>query len=280
MCFSSVRPEATPKGSKRCVAIGFACAVYTSLAAVAATAAPSDPSALPQGERVGGQTSQRATTSPARIDRLRMRADAGRDAGALAALLTAAQSGEIDAQRAVGELLLRRGDVSEVKQGVNWLERAAQRGDQRAMLALGKAWLFGARDVPPDHVKARAWFDRIDSQNPQAAYYLGLIDRGDNGGTASYERAMKHFRFAAERGVPEAMYLLGNGYAQGEGVDHDPREAMRWYMRAAYLDHPLAIQELAYAFARGDTLLPQSDLQAANMRAAIAHALRHPKAAP
>ena len=219
-------------------------------------------------------------TTIAQIDRLSMHADAGRDASALTVLLTEAQNGNVEAKRAVGEILLRRTDANAVHQGMHWLERAAQHDDQRAMLALGKAWLLGARDLPPDRSKARAWFERVDQQNPQAAYYLGLIDRGNNGDTANHASAMKRFRFAAERGIPDAMYLLGNGYAHGEGVDHDPREAMRWYMRAAYLDHPQAIQELAYAFARGDTLLPQSDLQAANMRAAISHALRHPKTAP
>jgi uncharacterized protein len=243
-------------------------------------AAPSDPSALPQGEQVDGHASQRAMTSPAHIDRLRMHADSGRDAGALTALLVEAQNGDVEAQRAVGEVLLRRADADAVKRGVDWLERAAQQGDQRAMLALGKSWLFGSRHLPPDSMKARTWFERIDAQNPQAAYYLGLIDRGNSGGPMNHASAMRHFKFAADRGVSEAMYLLGNGYAHGEGVDVDPREAMRWYMRAAYLDHPQAIQELAYAFARGDTLLPQSDLQAANMRTAIEHALRHPKTDP
>ena len=76
------------------------------------------------------------------------------------------------------------------------------------------------------------------------------------------------------------MFQLGNTYASGEGVDIDSREAMRWYLRAAALDHPQAIQELANAFTRGDTLLPQSELQAANMRLAVEHALRHPKAVP
>ena len=34
---------------------------------------------------------------------------------------------------------------------------------------------------------------------------------------------------------------------------------MRWYLRAAALDQT-AIRRLAFAFQRGDTLLPQSDL--------------------
>lgn len=49
---------------------------------------------------------------------------------------------------------------------------------------------------------------------------------------------------------------------------------------AGSLEHPQATQELAQAFARGDTLLPQSDYQADQMRRAVEHALRHPKSVP
>jgi uncharacterized protein len=225
---------------------------------------------------------QSATSpTPAEIDRLRMHADAGRDDRALDALLAAARTGLADAQRAAGEALVRRADGKRVHEGISWLEHSAAQGDPRAMLALGKLWLLGAAGVAPDAAKARMWFAQVDAASfPQAAYYLGLIEKNGSDQLRNSVRAAAHFRFGAERGVSEAMYLLGNAYATGDGVDAEPREAMRWYLRAAALEHPQAIQELAYAFARGDTLLPQSDLQAANMRLAMEHALRHPKAAP
>ena len=155
--------------------------------------------------------------------------------------------------------------------------------DTRAMMLLGKAWLFGSVTAgrAPDATQARRWFERAQPNvNPQAAYYLGLMEKSGYGQPANPAAAADFFRFAAQQGLPEAMYLLGNAYATGEGVDTDPREAMRWYLRAASLEHPQATQELAHAFARGDTLLPQSDFQAEQMRRAVEHALRHPKAAP
>ncbi len=229
-----------------------------------------------------------ATRTPthAEIDRLRMHADAGRDGASLDALLAAARTGSAEAQRAAGEALLNRVDHARTAEGVMWLERAAAQNDTRAMILLGKAWLFGSSGAPgnvraPDPRKARVWFERAQpDRDPQAAYYLGLIEKGGYGKPADPVAAAAHFRFAALRDMPEAMYLLGNAYASGEGVDADPREAMRWYLRAASLEHPQATQELAHAFARGDTLLPQSDFQAEQMRRAVEHALRHPKAAP
>ena len=219
--------------------------------------------------------------SPAEIDRLRMHADAGRDAKAMASLLTVAQTGNANAQRAIGEVLLQAKDSKRATEALDWLQRAAVQGDSRAALLLGKMWLYGAPGIAPDGVKARDWFEKTGADSmPHAAYYLGLIEKSGYGKPIDFVAAEKHFRFAAERGVPDAMYQLGNTYASGEGVDIDSREAMRWYLRAAALDHPQAIQELANAFTRGDTLLPQSELQAANMRLAVEHALRHPKAAP
>jgi len=231
---------------------------------------------------VGPSFASQLTT--AEIDRLRMHADAGRDDRALATLSAVARSGNADAQRALGEALLRRPDGQRAYEALDWAQRAAAQGDTRAMLLIGKAWLLGAPGLVADSAKARIWFERADPErNPQAAYYLGLIEKATPGNghpPADPAKAVRHFLFAAQQGLPEAMYALGNAYASGEGVDADPREAMRWYLRAAAFDHPQAIQELAFAFARGDTLLPQSDLQAANMARAVEHALRHPKAAP
>ena len=219
--------------------------------------------------------------SPAEIDRLRMHAHAGRDANAMATLLAVAQTGNANAQRAIGEVLLKANDAKRATEALDWLQRAAVQGDSRAALLLGKTWLYGAPGITADGVKARGWLQKTGTdKQPQAAYYLGLIEKNGYGKAIDFEAAERHFRFAAERGVPDAMYQLGNTYGSGEGVDIDPREAMRWYLRAAALDHPQAIQELANAFTRGDTLLPQSERQAANMRLAVEHALRHPRAAP
>ena len=222
-------------------------------------------------------------SAPASIDRLRMHADAGRDDRALDALTAVALSGNVDAQRATGAALLNHAEQARAAEGITWLERAAEQRDSRAMIMLGKAWLFGSpvSGRTADASKARAWFARAQpDRNPQAAYYLGIMDKAGYGKTADPVAAAAHFRFAAQHNLPEAMYLLGNAYASGEGVDADPREAMRWYLRAAALEHPQATQELAHAFARGDTLLPQSDFQAEQMRRAVEHALRHPRAAP
>ena len=179
-------------------------------------------------------------TTPGEIDRLRMHADAGRDDRALDMLLVAARAGNAGAQRAAGEAMLNRADQTHAPEGMQWLERAAAQNDTRAMILLGKAWLFGSSGSSAaatsgrlqDAIKARRWFERAQPHvNPQAAYYLGLIEKSGYGRPANPTAAAEFFRCAAQLGLAEAMYLLGNAYASGEGVDIDPREAMRWYMR-------------------------------------------------
>lgn len=71
----------------------------------------------------------------------------------------------------------------------------------------------------------------------------------------------------AEGGEPAAMFLLAHMLADGEGGAPDAAAAHAWLARAAALDYPEALQELA---------LGEPDPQRADalMRAA-AHALAH-----
>jgi len=48
-----------------------------------------------------------------------------------------------------------------------------------------------------------------------------------------YEESLEAFRYWAERGEPYALSMVGQHYHNGNGVDRDPAEAMRWYRRAA-----------------------------------------------
>jgi TPR repeat protein len=228
-----------------------------------------------------------AATAPtaAEIDRLRMHASAGRDDQALARLRTLAGADVPGASAALGLALLARRQAGVADEGQRWLARAAADGDGDAMLALGKTLLLGGPGVVRDGNAATRWFQQAAASpqpaiRAQAIYYQAIVARGGHGVPADPERAAELFAQAAQAGIADAMFQLGNAYASGEGVDEDARAAMRWYLRAAALDHPGAIQELAFAFERGDTLLPRSELQADNMKRALEHALRHPKATP
>ena len=71
----------------------------------------------------------------------------------------------------------------------------------------------------------------------------------------------------AEGGEPAAMFLLAHMLADGEGGPRDAAAARAWLERAAELDYPEALQELA---------LGEPDPQrAASLMRAAAHALAH-----
>jgi TPR repeat protein len=71
----------------------------------------------------------------------------------------------------------------------------------------------------------------------------------------------------AEGGEPAAMFLLAHMLADGEGGPPDAAAAHAWLTRAAELDYPEALQELALNE-------PDPERAEALMRAA-AHALAH-----
>ena len=91
------------------------------------------------------------------------------------------------------------------EQTLEWIHKAAKRGDPRAQLNLGRAYDEGRLNLPVDHTKAAHWI-----------------------------------RKAAEQGHPKAEHDLGVCYRDGEGVLADAAEARKWFHRAALQGHALA----------------------------------------
>jgi localization factor PodJL len=58
-------------------------------------------------------------------------------------------------------------------------------------------------------------------------------------------------REAADDGDPKAMYEIGNRYAEGRGVDADPKTAATWYERAAELEFAPAQYRLGNLYEKG-----------------------------
>jgi TPR repeat protein len=106
----------------------------------------------------------------------------------------------------------------------------------------------------------------------ETAWRTGLAYRNGterNGTDARKDagEALTWLRRAAMLGKPEAMFILAQMLAAGEGCAADPREARRWLEAAAEADYPEALQELA---------LGEPDPQrAALLMRRSAHALGH-----
>ena len=55
----------------------------------------------------------------------------------------------------------------------------------------------------------------------------------------------------AQKGDPEAMYQLAELYYNGDGVTESPKEAVKWYEKAAKKGHPKAIEAMGDCYYNG-----------------------------
>jgi TPR repeat protein len=101
----------------------------------------------------------------------------------------------------------------------------------------------------------------------QEAWRTGLAYRNGAGRSKDAAQAVIWLRRAAALGKPEAMFILAQMLAAGEGVAADPREAKHWLEVAAEADYPEALQELA--------LSEPDPARAAVLMKRAAHALGH-----
>ena len=90
------------------------------------------------------------------------------------------------------------------KEGLRWLERAAQHGNTDAQFELGNALRQGA-GVVQDYQLAAKWLElAAESGNPDAQYALGQMYRGGTGIASDNAKAYIWFNLAAAQDVPGA----------------------------------------------------------------------------
>ena len=156
----------------------------------------------------------------------------------------------------------------------------AEKGDGKAQLRLGQAFLF--EKVVPDYSKAYRYFRKAVEQDVvRAYYYLGELyyhgwgiarnldsaiecfetaaDDGDM--DAEYalgmmylygndalprdmERALDYLESAANKGQPQSNNVLGSVFDEGTCVDRDPFKARQFYARGVAAGDAVALKNL------------------------------------
>jgi len=150
---------------------------------------------------------------------------------------------------------------------------SADKGDHRAMLALGSMY-SGGQGVGQDYKQAYTWFRKAAKYGrPDANYKLGLMYEQGLGLQQDFKKALRYYGKAARAGYPLAQYKLGAYYSEGLGVEVDNVKALAWLMVAdnklgAALDTPAASEEASEefleqqdAFKQQSTGLKLSDLK-------------------
>mmetsp|Transcript_14536 Transcript_14536/g.43932 ORF Transcript_14536/g.43932 Transcript_14536/m.43932 type:complete len:758 (-) Transcript_14536:985-3258(-) len=156
-----------------------------------------------------------------------------------------ADLGNVEAQRAVGQILLGAGAQRDPAAALRYFQQAADRGDAQAMASLGHMHANG-RGVPPSNATALKWFLKAaELGQPSAQYGLGYMHLTGQGVPIDHRKAFKHFSLAAEQGNTEAWFHLGVMHLNGWGVPRNPGQAQYFFSMTAKTGHVLGMYNLA-----------------------------------
>lgn len=107
-------------------------------------------------------------------------------------------------------------------------------GDDGAQLLYGLAYLEGRYNLKPDAVKAVYWLRRsARAENAYAQMILGNCYAEGQGVEKNPEQAVKWWRRSGEKGNDKAQYLLGKAYLDGSGINKDTKQAIEWITLSA-----------------------------------------------
>ncbi|MEP1201612.1 tetratricopeptide repeat protein [Tateyamaria sp.] len=97
----------------------------------------------------------------------------------------------------------------------------------------------------------RIWRAQAERGDPNAQYLLGGSYECSCASSVDYVEAARWYRRAADQGLPAAQTSLGEMYRVGKGVRQDNSVAARWYRLAAKNGYARAQYVLAYMYANG-----------------------------
>ncbi|MDE6441461.1 MAG: sel1 repeat family protein [Clostridia bacterium] len=171
---------------------------------------------------------------------------------AIKTLKTRADSGDVDAMLELSKKLINGDGVKyNVSKARKYLHIAAESGDERAYLELGKLYKDIAKFSNPNI--AEYWLRKaVDNGSDEASYLLGCLYYECSFGSYAYETAAKWLLQPAEHGNAEAQLLLGLSCLELEkfeecycwlkkSAEQGNAEAQYWY--AIYADIPEKEQE-------------------------------------
>lgn len=157
--------------------------------------------------------------------------------------------GDLDAMVDYAFELRRRGKHTEAQE---WMTRAGDAGHARAIAELAAASLdaVGTADNPATSLY---WVKRAaEGGNRECMLYLARAYRdGERGLVRDFKQMLRWALRAAGAHSPEAMRLVSDAYALGQGVPQNEARALTWLRRAAAAGDAAAIQRIATRYLTG-----------------------------
>jgi TPR repeat protein len=148
---------------------------------------------------------------------------------AFADTLKSARLGLPDAQYEVGLMYANGvGVARDIEQAVHWIRQSAQKGVPTAQYLLGTRYETGVGVEQSEH-QALVWY----AKSAEQGHIKALLRAGKLHVKPHWEQAVALYRQAAQAGLAEAQFALGQAYAAGKGVDQNYLLAVRWLSEAA-----------------------------------------------
>ncbi len=122
-------------------------------------------------------------------------------------------------------------------QAMEMLARCAGLGDPRACLQLARIYENGPNGLEKNITLTMHYYQKAAARNcPRAHYQLGLKCQSE-GQFHDLAKARFHFEKAAEQGLADAQFKLGEMYRQAQGIPIDVTKALAWFAKAARQGH-------------------------------------------
>src|SRR3569623_311221 len=147
-----------------------------------------------------------------------------------------AKAGNAEAQYNLGALLLSdKIGQTNVKSGMQWLEKAAATGHLAASYALGMIFYTGyEKEVPQDRKRAYKLFEQGAQRGYAPSQFgIGMMLMNGEGVKQDPKAAAAWLTKAADQGHAIAQYNVGQIYLNGNGAPMDATMAKSWFAKAA-----------------------------------------------
>ncbi|KAF9970316.1 hypothetical protein BGZ73_006996 [Actinomortierella ambigua] len=187
------------------------------------------------------------------------------DVVAAAWYLKAAKQGLLVAQNSYGWMLENGHGVERNEaEAVMWFRKSADQGNSVAQFNLGSMYLHG-KGVEQDNAEMMRLLKVAKQVSLDAHNLLGWAYGSGRGVKRNDEKAVWHYRIAAEGGHKRAQFSLGTMYYDGRGIEQSDTEALSWFRKAAEQGDSLAQNNLAWMYDLGRGV-EQSDQEAYEWR--------------
>jgi len=166
-----------------------------------------------------------------------------------------AKAGNAEAQYNLGALLLSdKIGQTNVKSGMQWLEKAAASGHLAASYALGMIFYTGyEKEVPQDRKRAYKLFEQGAQRGYAPSQFgIGMMLMNGEGVKQDPKAAAAWLTKAADQGHAMAQYNLAMYYAHGQDGKKDPALVFQWYLKAANQGLPAAQFNVGQIYLNGN----------------------------